>query len=228
MLARWRKRLIGRRTTARPAPVLESVQAYARWAATYPPHAHNPLMQAEEAVMRALMPPLEGSTILDLAGGTGRYGLIAQTLGAATIIELDNSPHMLKANALPLRAISTMEAIPLTSASIDGVICALAIGHVRNIRPAFREIARILKPGGWALISDVHPLIALTGGQRTFQAGGDTFAVEHHVHLYADIHLAAAETGLTINAVREATLSDGPNPRLPVVIVWQLGKTFAR
>jgi len=36
--------------------VLEPAEAYALWAASYPAHAHNPVMQAEERAMLSLMP----------------------------------------------------------------------------------------------------------------------------------------------------------------------------
>ncbi|MDE2497874.1 MAG: biotin synthase, partial [Xanthomonadaceae bacterium] len=36
--------------------ILEPREAYALWAASYPPRAHNPVMQAEERAMLALMP----------------------------------------------------------------------------------------------------------------------------------------------------------------------------
>jgi hypothetical protein len=37
-------------------PMLEPAEAYALWAPSYPAHAHNPVMQAEERAMLRLMP----------------------------------------------------------------------------------------------------------------------------------------------------------------------------
>ena len=37
-------------------PVLAPAQAYALWAASYPAHAHNPVMLAEERAMLDLLP----------------------------------------------------------------------------------------------------------------------------------------------------------------------------
>lgn len=48
------------------ATVLEPEAAYALWAAGYPAHAHNPVMQAEERAMLAMLPAdLRGSSVLD-------------------------------------------------------------------------------------------------------------------------------------------------------------------
>jgi SAM-dependent methyltransferase len=85
-----------RRVLKRAMPVLPSVQAYRLWAAAYPPHAHNPLMQLEQDAMLQLMPDMRGKWVLDLACGTGRYGLIALEQGAAGVVGVDNSPDMLQ------------------------------------------------------------------------------------------------------------------------------------
>lgn len=215
---RWLRRL--RRPT--PAPVLDSLDAYARWAAAYPPHAHNALMQAEEAAMRDLLPELRAKVVLDLACGTGRYGLLAQAQGAGQIVALDNSPAMLNANPLAGRALAVLDAIPLPGQSVDVVLCGLALGHLPHIAPALHEMARVLKPGGTALLSDIHPCIALGGGQRTFTAAdGRTYAVEHYPHLYSDYHQAAAAAGLQIIHVVERSIAHAPSAA-PAVIVYAL------
>src|SRR5258708_38485681 len=87
-----------RRALAPPLdPTLDSTAAYALWAASYPPHAHNQIMTLEQAAMLRLMPTLAGRTVLDLACGTGRYSLIAREAGAAPVIGTDNTTPMLQA-----------------------------------------------------------------------------------------------------------------------------------
>ncbi|MBZ0299301.1 MAG: class I SAM-dependent methyltransferase [Anaerolineae bacterium] len=203
-------------------PVLDSLEAYAHWAASYPPHAHNALMQAEEAAMRSLLPDLRDQRVLDLACGTGRYGLLARENGAAQVLGLDNSPDMLASSALRSVALATAEALPLPTQSMDVVLCGLALGHLPDIGPALREIGRILTPGGWALLSDLHPQIALNGGQRTFVTGdGRTYAVEHYPHLVADYQRAAHVAGLQVVHVLERPVEGAPS-RVPAVLVIAL------
>ncbi|MFN8447416.1 MAG: hypothetical protein U0521_02160 [Anaerolineae bacterium] len=45
----------------------EQLDAYALWAANYPPEVHNPLMEAEQTAMLDPMPSLAGQVVLDLA-----------------------------------------------------------------------------------------------------------------------------------------------------------------
>jgi malonyl-CoA O-methyltransferase len=134
---------------------------------------------------------------------------------------------MLQRNPITSIALSTTEAIPLSAESVDVVLCGLALGHLLRLEPSLNEINRILKPGGIALLSDFHPFIALKGGQRTFTApDGKTYAAEHHIHLYADYHRAASQSGLHIEHVAEPYLDapGAPANRLPVVLVLRLRK----
>ncbi|HVU14694.1 MAG TPA: methyltransferase domain-containing protein [Phototrophicaceae bacterium] len=195
---------------------LNSLDAYALWAASYPPQAHNVLMENEQQAMLDLMPPLKDKVVLDLACGTGRYGLLAQGRGAKQVIGIDNSPDMLKASPLGNRVQATTEIIPLASASIDVILCGLALGHLPRLQPSLDEIGRVLKPNGVALVSDVHPFVALNGAQRTFSANGGVYAVEHYPHLYSDFQQAGTSSGLQIDAVREPKLKD-----TPIVIVYR-------
>jgi malonyl-CoA O-methyltransferase len=77
-------------------PILEPAEAYALWAPSYPAHAHNPVMQAEERAMLGLMPTELGElAVLDAGCGSGRYMLHALRRGAARVSGVDLSPAML-------------------------------------------------------------------------------------------------------------------------------------
>lgn len=221
-----------RRGGTRLTPTLSSLDAYALWAETYPPQAHNALMRAEEAAVLSLMPDVTGAAILDLACGTGRYGRIARERGAAYVTGIDNSLPMLKGNPLAERVQATTERLPLRQACMDGLICGLALGHLPSLLPSFVEMARVLKPGGWGVVSDVHPFIALSGAQRTFRAQGATFAVEHYPHLYSAYVAAAYGAGLSIETVLEPALLPEDQHAAsaggtPVVIVYRFRKQGA-
>jgi malonyl-CoA O-methyltransferase len=209
----------------RRAPrTLDSVSAYALWAAHYPPDAHNPLMHAEQDAMRALLPDLRGAVVLDAASGTGRYGLLAREMGARTVWAIDNSPHMLHANPLGQRALARLEALPLAAGAVDVVLCGMAIGHTPHLTAALAEMARVLRPGGAALISDFHPFLHFSGAKRTFQAGRRAYAVEHHPHLYSAWHTAGLACGLRLEALREPSLTAGGAP-VVLVLRWVRAET---
>ncbi|NJL96156.1 MAG: class I SAM-dependent methyltransferase, partial [Anaerolineae bacterium] len=101
--------------------------------------------------------------------------------------------------------------------SLDLVICGLAVGHIitPHLWGALGEMRRVLAPGGAALISDLHPVRAWQGAQRSFATDEGTFAVQHYIHSYADYHAAAARLGWSIEAVRETA----PAPDQPPAVL---------
>jgi malonyl-CoA O-methyltransferase len=215
----WLRRIL------RPVRTLPSRAAYALWAEQYPPTAHNALMKLEQAAMFDLLPDPAGKTALDLACGSGRYGLILRERGAQTVIGLDNSPEMLRQSATmngsAPRALSEMDAIPLATASVDLIICGLALGHLpaERMRRTIAECARALRPGGVLLFSDFHPYAYLSGGRRIFTDGrGKQYAVEHHPHLIADYFAVMNAAMLRVDAIREVA---GAGMTVPGVLVMR-------
>lgn len=191
---------------SRSSNLLEPAEAYALWAATYPPVPHNLLMEMEQAAMLELLPEVRNKVALDLACGSGRYVSILHERGAANVIGLDLSREMLAAAPSPQKKLlqGDLCALPLASAAFDLVVCGLAVGHVENLHSVIAEAGRVLKAGGEFLYSDFHPFGALAGWQRTFRdKNGKEYAVRHFTHWYED-HLAACRAaGLEITAVRE-------------------------
>jgi malonyl-CoA O-methyltransferase len=204
---------------------LSSREAYARWAADYPPIPHNRFMELEQATLLEMMPPLAGKRVLDLACGSGRWGRLALEQGARQVISLDDSRPMLERGQPPLAIEGSMAAIPLAEACVEVVICGLAVGHLppSAMQRTFSEIGRVLLPGGVALLSDVHPLVMWTGGRRTFQSQGQTYAVEHYIHSYADYHTAAQACGLRVTVVKEVAAQAG---QMPVLLAMRLEKSL--
>lgn len=178
--------------------------------------------------MVELMPPLTDRIVLDLACGTGRYGLMAQQAGACLIIGMDNSVDMLVRNGLRIRAAAGMTRLPLAANSIDVVLCGLAIGHVSTLEPIITEIARVLNPNGTALISDVHPDLFTKGAQRTFMAQGKTYAVEHYPHTISQVRAMAEAAGLVVSALNEPHLPVGAGAGgsygVPVAVIYRFQK----
>lgn len=197
-------------------PVLDSQQAYQKWAADYPPVAHNAFMQIEQDTLLQLLPDVTGKTALDLACGSGRWSQILREHGAAQVVSVDDSLPMLQRGTPPFAIQGDMTATPLPHQRFDVIVCGLAIGHVTTPRmwSVLAEAKRVLCPDGVALLSDVHPVRMWQGGQRTFSADNQTYAIQHTVHSYADYHKAARRIGLQIEDVREVAAVDGEPPVL--------------
>ena len=119
------------------------------WSQTY--DAPLRLFPVEEPAVRRLLSNLPPGRILDAACGTGRHSqwLVAK---GHDVIGVDVSPDMLaRARAkLPGGRFEQgdLTALPLPDASVDAALCALALVHLPDLRPAFTELARVVRPGG--------------------------------------------------------------------------------
>lgn len=198
---------------------LEPQAAYALWAATYPPHAHNPLMAAEQAAVLSLLPALAGRVVVDAGCGSGRYLRELRQLGANPI-GIDLSAAMLaRARALsPRVARANLCALPIDAASVDVIVCGLALGDVVNLDAALIEMARVLRPGGCIVYSVVHPIGASNGWQRTFDAGGRLVAIATCWHSADDHRRACAAAGLRVTAWQEPHVAEAPRHPAALVI----------
>lgn len=192
------------------AHAFANAAAYDLWARDYPPVPHNALMRAEQAALLALWPDVAGARALDLASGSGRYALLLQQRGAASVVATDLSPAMLARSPVPARVRADMMNLPFAAASFDAIVSGLAVGHAPSLGAWMAEAARVLAPGGTLLYSDFHPDAARAGLTRSFT---DTAQHRHELlhGLYdpADHRAAAASAGLAIDALVELRVGRG-------------------
>lgn len=195
-----------------PAREVAPPEAYAAWAPRYPPRAHNRFMEIEERAVLGRLPDVRGLTVVDLGCGSGRYAAILARRGAARVIGLDSSPEMLaRARRLTTRLVrGDLRALPLQDGAADLAICGLAIGDIAELDTALAGIARLLKPGGCAVYSDLHPRGAEAGWRRTFtDARGRRLAVRHCRHSLDDHTAACHAAGLLVESIDEPVIDFG-------------------
>ncbi len=100
--------------------------------------------------------PDRNATVLDVGCGTGHHLLYLARLGYARARGIDLAPQAIAfCHRLGLTNVQTADAtrLPFPDAAVDAVLACDVVEHLADDRRALRELARVLKPGGVAIIT---------------------------------------------------------------------------
>ena len=122
----------------------------------------------EWPALRALLPELLGSRVLDLGCGFGWFCRWARQQGAAHVLGIDISEKMLaRARATIEDSAITyitadMEQLELPAHSLDLVYSSLALHYVEHLSRLMSQVYQALVPGGSLVFSVEHPIFSAT------------------------------------------------------------------
>jgi 2-polyprenyl-3-methyl-5-hydroxy-6-metoxy-1,4-benzoquinol methylase len=104
-----------------------------------------------------------GADILDVGCGAGHYAAELLARGAR-VTGIDGSATLLGHARDRVHGQATLRLHDLeqpldfaADAAFDGIVCALVIHHITNRRRLLAEMRRMLRPGGWLVMSITHP-----------------------------------------------------------------------
>jgi malonyl-CoA O-methyltransferase len=91
------------------------------------------------------------------------------------------------------------------AAEFDLVVSGLVLEHLRELEGFFAEARRVLKPGGRAVVSAMHPAMFLRGAQARFTDpdSGERVQPGSVPHSIAAFVMAAVRAGFRLSDVRE-------------------------
>ncbi len=163
----------------------------------------------------------EGETVVDLGcgGGLDVFLAAAKVGPQGRAIGIDMTPEMLalaRTNAAKAGLAnvefheSTIDRLPLAAGTVDCVISNCVINLAPDKPAVFREIARVLKPGGRLAVSDIalkQPLPAEIGTDILAYVGciAGAIAIEDYRNSLAAAgfaHVEIIDTGADLNAYR--------------------------
>jgi ubiquinone/menaquinone biosynthesis C-methylase UbiE len=167
-----------------PIATLAPEEAYRRWAPTYDT-TENPLLILEERYLFPKLGFLSGCDVLDIGCGTGRWLRHMSALGARSLEGVDSSEAMLSIakKSCPTQVMfyhANAASLPLPDNSIDVVMASFLLSYVRSLKTFAHEVARVLRPEGRLLLSDLHPEARASGWRSTFRFRKSVYAIATH------------------------------------------------
>jgi ubiquinone/menaquinone biosynthesis C-methylase UbiE len=113
-----------------------------------------------------------GQVVLDVGCGPS---LPYEKPAGTTVIGLEPSFHSIQANHdVDLRVYGSATAIPMADRTVDVVVCFYSIHHmvgaskkqtISNVRRAFAEFGRVLRPGGQLFVFEMTPITLFSMAQ---------------------------------------------------------------
>ena len=121
---------------------VDTVTGYRLWSATY--DEPNSAFDIDEPLVKQIIDSLTIGVALDAACGTGRYAAFLAERGHQ-VIGVDGSPDMLAyaRTRVPEATFlnGDLHRLPIDDATVDLVVCTLALTHVRDLDPVVAEFA---------------------------------------------------------------------------------------
>jgi SAM-dependent methyltransferase len=187
--------LIGRGV---PVDRVDTVEGYRLWADTY--DSPNTAFM-DETLIKEILDPLPAGVALDAACGTGRISALLAERGHR-VIGVDSSPEMLARAREHIPdaefRLGDLHDLPVEVDTVDLIVCALTLTHQPDLRPVLAEFARVLRPGGHLVLSDIHPEGILRGSvPPVYGPSGRPGRLPAHLHRTGDYLRAALAAGLT-------------------------------
>jgi SAM-dependent methyltransferase len=118
----------------------------------------------EWPALRAMLPAMEGLSVVDLGCGFGWFCRFAREAGARHVLGLDISERMLgraretTADADIVYQRADLDHLDLPAATFDLAYSALALHYILNLSDLLEATHRALVPGGRLVFSVEHPL----------------------------------------------------------------------
>jgi SAM-dependent methyltransferase len=122
--------------------------------------------------------PQRGTAVLDLGAGTGSMSQKLMEQGYA-VSACDLHPELFQVVGVRCKRADLEQALPYQNATFDAVVCMEVLEHLDGHLRLFREVNRILKPGGRFLFSTPNIMsiksrlrFLFTGYLRSFEPLG--------------------------------------------------------
>jgi SAM-dependent methyltransferase len=219
-------------------PIVGVAEGYGEWVRTYEQTVQDEMDLRLLERLRTVDWSAARS-VLDLACGTGRVGAWLKGRCPTSPDGIDITPEMLEVarqrGVYRTLAVADVTDTRLPASAYDLCTQSLADEHQPDLRPLYREAARVTRPGGSFVLVGYHPFFLMTGMPTHFdRASGESVTIRSYVHLPSDHVKAARAAGWSLCEMDEGLIDDAWVRKKPnwarhfgwpisFAMVWRLG-----
>lgn len=207
-------------TDDRPTLQLDVEGAYDLWAAMYDDVPTSLVVGAEE-VVAGFAKLVRGRDVIELGCGSGRNLANFAKQGAKSLSGIDASSKMLAkavevAKSASLAQGDYSKITPFAEQSADFVLFCLTLEHIENLGEPLLEAARLMRPGGYVGIVEIHPELASKGVKACFETPEALVEMPTFFHPVVDFEQAIGAADLKIIQQKTWRRQDfaTPHPRM--------------
>jgi len=182
--------------------------AYNLWAGQYDTN-ENRTRDLEARALRDMLSPLSFDSCLEIGCGTGKNTeWLLQKCSKITAVDLSEGMLAKAKEKFSSRGVSFRQADIngdwlFTGGFYDLVGFSLVLEHIENLDHIFRETFKVLNPGGFVYIGELHPFKQYTGSKARFETEEGVQVVQCYLHHLSDFTNAARKYGFALMQMDE-------------------------
>lgn len=187
---------------------MDTRKAYDDWSKQYDSNI-NKTRDLEAKALREILSEVDFNSCLEIGCGTGKNTEWLVTK-AKRITAVDLSKEMLskareKINSDKVQFLQTdiTKSWVFTKEKFDLVTFSLVLEHIENLDHIFNEAAKVLIPGGYIYIGELHPFKQYTGTKARYESNEGLQILDCYNHNISDFIQSAKRSGFEIENINE-------------------------
>lgn len=183
-------------------------EAYARWRAS---EIGATTERLERQLILELVGDVRGQSVLDVGCGDGDLAVELSKRGA-NVVGIDASDAMIKAAKQRAEReqvdvefqVATAQQLPFLPEHFDSVVAVTILCFVQDAPPVFREMARVLRPGGHLVIGELGKWSSWAAARRIRGWLGSPLWQQGKFRTSGELRTLANQAGLVAEPIRGA------------------------